>query len=75
MVFISFFVSCTTTRVKVVDGYIIESQKILSLRQKPDTVYYKTLWSGEVITQKEYDERWDKALKNARKKIEKQNKN
>jgi hypothetical protein len=68
-------VSCVTTRVKIVDGDIVEYQKIFRFTQKPDTVYYKTLSDGEIVTKKEYNKRWDRALERARKKIEQQNKN
>ena len=73
--FISFFISCTTTRVKIVDGDIVGSQKIFTFTQKPDTVYYRTLSDGEIVTEKEYDKRWERAVDRAMKKIEKQNKN
>lgn len=65
-------VSCSTTKVEVVDGYIVNKTKVIRLTSKPDTVYYRTLWDGEVITEKEYDKRWDRALNNAMKKIKTQ---
>lgn len=72
IVFVCFFTSCVTTKVKVVDGDVVESKKVLSLSSKIDTVYYKTLWNDEVITYEEYNRRWDQALKNARKEIERE---
>ena len=68
-------VSCVTTRVKIVDGDVVESQKIFRFTQKTDTVYYRTLSNGEIVTEKEYDKRWERAVDRAMKKIEKQNKN
>lgn len=65
-------VSCTTTKVSVVDGYVTKKEKIIRLTNKPDTVRYITLWSGEVITEKEFDKRWDKAIERATKKIKKE---
>jgi len=60
---------CQTTRIYIVDGDIVEKKKIIRLISVPDTIYYRTLWNGDVITEEEYDKRWDRALKKARKEI------
>jgi hypothetical protein len=67
--------SCQTTRVSVVDGDIVKIEKTIRLTKAPDTIYYRTLSDGEIITQEEYDKRWERAVNRAMKKIEKQNKN
>lgn len=63
---------CQTTRVSIVDGDIVERKKIIRLTPVPDTIYYITLWNGDVITEEEFDKRWDRALKKAKKEIMKQ---
>lgn len=67
--------SCRTKKVNILDGYIVIEKERLGLLTKSDTVYYRTLWSGEIITEDEYDKRWDRALKRAKKQIEKEMKN
>jgi hypothetical protein len=69
------FVSCRTTRVSVVDGYILEEKNVIRLTNKPDTIEYITLRDGEVISKKEYNRRWDKVIKETNKQIKKDLKN
>lgn len=75
LVFLLIFIilsSCETTRVSVVDGYIVKKEKIIRLTSTPDTIYYRTLWNDEVITEEEYDRRWERALKRAEKRIKRE---
>lgn len=75
LIYILFFSSCITTKISVVNGRVFRKEKIIRLNNKPDTTYYVELYNGDIITEKEFDKRWDRALRNAKKKIERQIKN
>lgn len=66
---VSTFTSCITTKVSVVNGHVFKKEKIIRLTNKPDTTYYIELYNGDIITEKEFDRRWDKALKDTNKEI------
>lgn len=75
VIFFIILISCATTKVSVVDGYVTKKEKVIRLTSKPDTIRYITLWNGDVITEKEFDKRWDRALEKVNKKIKKELKN
>ena len=66
------FISCNTTRVSIVDGYVYKTEKIVRLTNKPDTIEYMTLWNGDTISVKEFDRRWDNAINKTTKKLKKE---
>lgn len=66
------FSGCHTTRISVVDGYVVKKEKIIGFKTTPDTIYYIILWNGDVITEAEFDRRWDKAVNKTTKKLKKQ---
>lgn len=61
--------SCMTNKVSVVSGKVFKEEKVIRFTNKPDTVYYIKLYNGDIITEKEFDRRWDKALKDTNKEI------
>ena len=69
--FVCIFISCTTTRVKIVDGSILSVDKITRLTSKPDTIEYMTMWNGDTITVKEFNRKWDNAVSKTTKKLKK----
>ncbi len=66
---ISILTSCITTKVSVVNGHVFKKENIIRLTNKPDTIYYIELYNGDIITEKEFDRRWDKTLKDTNKEI------
>lgn len=66
-------ISCKAQRVIVLDGSIIGNETYLSLYKKRDTVEYITLHNGEVISQKEFNKRWDKTVSKTTKRLKKNN--
>jgi len=55
----------------VVDGYVVKKEKIIRFTTTPDTIYYIKLWNGDIITEAEFDRRWDKAVNKTTKKLKK----
>jgi len=69
---IIFMMSCYSNRVTVLDSEVIKEEKVLRFTKSPDTLKLMTLWSGEIITIDEFNQRWDKSIKNITKKIKKE---
>jgi len=66
-----FLISCKTERVVILDGDIIKYETYLSLTKRQDTVEYITLHNGEVISQKEFNKRWNKTVSKTTKRLKK----
>ena len=59
--------SCSATRVYILDHQVVKKTKYYSITGKPDTIRMITLETGEVITHEELDRRFDRAIKEMRK--------
>lgn len=70
-----FLVSCYSNRVTVLDLEVIEEKKVLYIFNKPDTIRYITLWNGKVMSEKEFNKKWDECVSRTTKKIKKEMKN
>jgi hypothetical protein len=69
------FSSCVTNKVSVISGQVFKTEKTVRLVNKPDTTYYIRLYNGDIITEKEFDKRWEKSLKETNKEIKRRIKN
>jgi len=73
LLLISSFISCTTRRIIILDGNVVNQKKVLGIVSK-DTIEYITLHSGEVITINEFNKRWDDTVNKTTKKLKSNNK-
>lgn len=69
---ILFLTNCQTTKVTTLDHTVIREETVCYVFSKPDTLKLMTLWSGEIITVKEFNRRWDESINKTTKKLKKQ---
>lgn len=73
--FMFFLVSCRTTKVTIVDGYVVSQKKVIRFTNQPDTINYIKLWNGKLVTKKEYDANYEETIMKINRKLKNELKN